>query len=126
MMNYKDRIIAFPLFNTCYPQNLARNLARFLKGEAVSYEFPILVFVMIVLLLSLKRQTVTLFELKSYKVIEVIKMLKDDKWYLVAQKDSHRQFKHSVKQGKVSINGKPSDTLSQFLLNNIFKQAGWK
>jgi predicted RNA binding protein YcfA (HicA-like mRNA interferase family) len=126
MMSYKDRIIAFPLFNTCYPQNLARNLARFLKGEAVSYEFPILVFVMIVLLLSLKRQTITLFELKSYKVIEVIKMLKDDKWYLVAQKDSHRQFKHSVKQGKVSINGKPSDTLSQFLLNNIFKQAGWK
>jgi len=32
----------------------------------------------------------------------------------------------SVKQGKVTINGKPSDTLSQFLLNNIFKQAGWK
>ena len=30
------------------------------------------------------------------------------------------------KQGKVTINGKPSDTLSQFLLNNIFKQAGWK
>jgi predicted RNA binding protein YcfA (HicA-like mRNA interferase family) len=53
-------------------------------------------------------------------------MLKDDKWYLVAQKGSHRQFKHGVKQGKVTINGKPSDTLSQFLLNNIFKQAGWK
>lgn len=85
-----------------------------------------LVFVMIVFLLSLKCQTITLLELKSYKVSEVIRMLKDDNWYLVAQKGSHRQFKHSVKLGKVTINGKLSETLSQFLLNNIFKQAGWK
>jgi hypothetical protein len=28
-VSYKDKIITFPLFNTCYPQNLARNLARF-------------------------------------------------------------------------------------------------
>jgi len=53
-------------------------------------------------------------------------MLKDDNWYLVAQKGSHRQFKHTAKHGKVTINGKPGDTFSQFLLNNIFKQAGWK
>jgi FMN-dependent NADH-azoreductase len=24
MVSYKDKIITFPLFNTCYPQNLAR------------------------------------------------------------------------------------------------------
>jgi len=64
--------------------------------------------------------------MKSYKVFEILKMLKDDGWILVAQKGSHRQFKHPVKRGKVTINGKPSETLSQFLLNNIFKQAGWK
>lgn len=64
--------------------------------------------------------------MKSYKVSEVIKMLKDDNWYLVAQKGSRRQFKHTVKHGKVTINGKLSETLSQFLLNYIFKQAGWK
>jgi len=29
MVSCKDKIITFPLFNTCYPQNLARNLARF-------------------------------------------------------------------------------------------------
>jgi predicted RNA binding protein YcfA (HicA-like mRNA interferase family) len=81
---------------------------------------------MIVFLLSLKCQTITLIALKSYKVSEVIKMLKDDNWYLVAQKGSHRQFKHVTKHGRVTINGKTSDTLSQFLLNNIFKQAGWK
>jgi predicted RNA binding protein YcfA (HicA-like mRNA interferase family) len=73
-----------------------------------------------------EKPNIYFFELKSYKVSEVIKMLKDDDWYLVAQKGSHRQFKHSVRNGKVTINGKPGDTLSQFLLNNIFKHAGWK
>ena len=53
-------------------------------------------------------------------------MLKEDGWYLFAQKGSHRQFKHLVKSGKVTVNGKPSDTLSQMLLNSIFKQAGWR
>jgi hypothetical protein len=28
-MSYNIKNITFPLFNTCYPQNLARNLARF-------------------------------------------------------------------------------------------------
>ena len=97
-----------------------------MSAKAGRVEYVILVIVMIVFLLSLKCQTITLFELKSYKVSEVINMLKDDNWHLIAQKGSHRQFKHSVKHGKVTINGKPSDTLSQFLLNNIFKQAGWK
>jgi len=49
---------------------------------------------MVVFLLSLKCQTITLIDLKSYKVSEVIKMLKDDNWYLLVQKGSHRQFKH--------------------------------
>ena len=91
-----------------------------------SLNFLINVFMMIVFLLSLKCQTITTVDLKSYKVSEVIKMLRDDNWYLVAQKGSHRQFKHATKHGRVTINGKTSDTLSQFLLNNIFKQAGWK
>jgi hypothetical protein len=30
---YKDKIITFPLFNICYPQNLARNLARFWNNQ---------------------------------------------------------------------------------------------
>ena len=64
--------------------------------------------------------------MKSYKVSDVLKMLKMDGWYLYNQKGSHRQFKHPVKKGKVTVNGKPGDNLSQFLLNSIFKQAGWK
>ncbi len=53
-------------------------------------------------------------------------MLKEDSWFLCAQEGSHRQFKHPAKQGKVTVNGKPSDTLSRELLNSIFKQASWR
>lgn len=60
------------------------------------------------------------------KVKEVIRMLENDGWYLFTTRGDHRQFKHPVKKGKVTVRGKPSDTLSQFLLNSIWKQAGWK
>lgn len=64
--------------------------------------------------------------MKRHKVREILKMLKQDGWYLKEQEGSHRQFKHPVKKGRVTINGKPGDTLSQELLNSIFKQAGWR
>jgi predicted RNA binding protein YcfA (HicA-like mRNA interferase family) len=64
--------------------------------------------------------------MKRYKVKEVIKMLSKEGWYIVAQKGSHRQFKHNDKTGKVTVNGKPSETIDQEILNSIFKQAGWK
>lgn len=64
--------------------------------------------------------------MKKFKVREILKMLGDDGWYLAKQNGSHRQFKHLTKSGKVTVNAKPSDTLSQELLNSIFKQAGWK
>jgi len=64
--------------------------------------------------------------MKKHKVSEVLKMLIDDGWYLTDQKGSHRQFKHSTKKGKVTVNGKPRETLEQFILNIIFKQAGWR
>lgn len=64
--------------------------------------------------------------MKKHKVAEILRMLLDDGWYLADQKGSHRQFKHPTKKGKVTINGKPRETLEQFILNIIFKQAGWK
>ena len=64
--------------------------------------------------------------MKKLKVSEVLRMLIDNGWYLTDQKGSHRQFKHATKKGKVTVNGKPSETLDQFLLNIIFKQAGWR
>ncbi|MEC5158832.1 type II toxin-antitoxin system HicA family toxin [Chryseobacterium sp. MP_3.2] len=43
-------------------------------------------------------------------------MLEKDSWFLHRQKWSHRQFKHSDKKGTVTVNGKPSEVLSQMLL----------
>jgi predicted RNA binding protein YcfA (HicA-like mRNA interferase family) len=81
---------------------------------------------LIVFVLSLRDEIVAKQRMKKLKVFEILKMLGDDGWYLHDQKGSHRQFKHPTKKGKVTVNGKPSDTLDQFILNNIFKQAGWR
>lgn len=64
--------------------------------------------------------------MNRYKVKEVIDLLKADGWFLYETKGSHRQFKHTAKKGRVTINGKLSDTLGQELLNSIWKQAGWR
>lgn len=63
--------------------------------------------------------------MEKFKTKTVIRMLLDDGWYLDRQKGSHRQYKHPLKKGTVTINGKPNEVMSQFLLNSIFKQAGW-
>lgn len=64
--------------------------------------------------------------MKRYKVREVIEMLEADGWQKVSTKGSHRQYKHPTKKGRVTVNGSLGDNLSQFLLNSIFKQAGWR
>lgn len=53
-------------------------------------------------------------------------MLQSDGWYLVAQRGSHRQFKHQSKAGRVTVPGKPSDDLASGTYNSILKQAGLK
>jgi len=80
--------------------------------------------VMILFLLSLQRQTIG--KMKRLKVIEVIRLLEADDWELCYTKGDHRQFKHPTKPGKVTVRGKKSEVLSQFILNSIWKQAGWK
>lgn len=58
------------------------------------------------------------------KVREVIRMIEKDGWYLVRQKGSHRQYKHSVKKGLVTIAvHQLSDDIARGTLNSIFKQA---
>lgn len=64
--------------------------------------------------------------MKKHKVKEVIKLLEADGWYLSYTNGDHRQFKNDKKAGKVTVRGKPSETLSQELLNSIWKQAGWR
>src|SRR5271168_4307064 len=43
------------------------------------------------------------------KVSELLRLLHDDSWYLVATRGSHRQLKHPTKLGRVTVAGKPSD-----------------
>ena len=65
--------------------------------------------------------------MNNYKVKEVIELLEADGWFICKRKaSSHRQFKHPLKKGKITVNGKLTDTLDQFILNSIWKQAGWK
>jgi predicted RNA binding protein YcfA (HicA-like mRNA interferase family) len=64
--------------------------------------------------------------MKVYKVKEVIKMLEKEGWCLCKWRGDHRQFKHPIKKGRVTISGKLSDVLEQEILNSIWKQAGWK
>ena len=42
--------------------------------------------------------------MRRYKVHEVIELLLADGWYLAGQKGSHRQYKHPVKKGRVTVN----------------------
>jgi len=60
------------------------------------------------------------------KVSEVLRLLQNNGWTLVATRGGHRQFKHANKPGRVTIPGKPSDDLATGTLNSIFRQAGLK
>jgi predicted RNA binding protein YcfA (HicA-like mRNA interferase family) len=60
------------------------------------------------------------------KVREAMRLIEEDGWFLVATRGSHRQYKHSVKSGRVTIAGKPSDDLAPGTMNSILKQAGLK
>jgi len=58
------------------------------------------------------------------KIREVIKLIEEDGWFLVATRGRHRQFKHARKPGRVTIAGHSSDDLAPGTLNSVLKQAG--
>ncbi len=60
------------------------------------------------------------------KVRDIIKLIKGDGWYCVKTKGDHRQYKHTVKKGRVTVPGKLSDDLMLGTLNSIYKQAKLK
>ncbi|MBK6914771.1 MAG: type II toxin-antitoxin system HicA family toxin [Ignavibacteriales bacterium] len=61
------------------------------------------------------------------KVREIIRLLENDGWYLVRQKGSHKQFRHSVKKGLVTVSHhRMSDEMAPGTLNSILKQAQMK
>ncbi|HLE03623.1 MAG TPA: type II toxin-antitoxin system HicA family toxin [Anaerolineales bacterium] len=58
------------------------------------------------------------------KIREVIKLIEQDGWFLVATTGSHRQFKHARKPSRVTIAAHPGDDRAPGTLNSVLKQAG--
>lgn len=58
------------------------------------------------------------------KIAELLRILAEDGWFVVATKGSHRQLKHATKVGRVTVAGKPSEDLAPGTLNSVLKQAG--
>ncbi|MBT8108197.1 MAG: type II toxin-antitoxin system HicA family toxin [Gammaproteobacteria bacterium] len=58
------------------------------------------------------------------KVRDMLRLLHDNGWHQVAQRGSHRQFKHPEIPGRVTVPGKPSDNLAPATRISILKQAG--
>jgi predicted RNA binding protein YcfA (HicA-like mRNA interferase family) len=57
------------------------------------------------------------------KVREVIKMVESDGWFLVRTKESHRQYKHPSKPGRITIAGNLNHDIAPGTLHSIMKQA---
>lgn len=56
---------------------------------------------------------------------EIIKILEKNGWFEVAQRGLHKQFKHQINKGKVTVPYHNTD-LDIKTLNTILKQAGLK
>ncbi len=57
---------------------------------------------------------------------EILKMLRNDGWYVVDQDGSHIQLKHIEKRGKVTVPMHAKRDIPKGTLNSILKQAGLK
>ena len=62
--------------------------------------------------------------MKTWKVKEMIDLIEGDGWYFLRQKGSHRQYRHLIKKGIVTIPGKLSDDLLPNTSKSILNQAG--
>jgi len=60
------------------------------------------------------------------KVREVIRMLERDGWVLVVTRGSHRQFKHPIKLGRVTVSGSLGDDMPKGTFASVRRQAGFK
>jgi predicted RNA binding protein YcfA (HicA-like mRNA interferase family) len=62
--------------------------------------------------------------MKIWKVREMTTYIKNDGWYFVRQKGSHKHYWHPTKPGTVTIPGLPSDDLLPVTAKSILNQAG--
>jgi predicted RNA binding protein YcfA (HicA-like mRNA interferase family) len=60
------------------------------------------------------------------KIRDVIKLVEQDGWAITKTRGSHRQYKHPVKKGRVTIAGHPSQDIHPKTLQSVLAQAGLK
>jgi predicted RNA binding protein YcfA (HicA-like mRNA interferase family) len=60
------------------------------------------------------------------KVRDVIRLIEKDGWILARTRGSHRQYRHSSKNGIVTIAGHPGDEVHPKTERSILRQAGLK
>ena len=60
----------------------------------------------------------------AVKVRDAVRMIEEDGWELVRTRGSHRQYKHPIKPGRVTIAGHGRDDLNLETWNSILRQAG--
>jgi predicted RNA binding protein YcfA (HicA-like mRNA interferase family) len=58
------------------------------------------------------------------KVRKIIKRIEADGWYGIKAKGGHRQYKHAVKRGRVTVPGQMNAELDKKTLKSILNQAG--
>lgn len=58
------------------------------------------------------------------KVRDILRLLRADGWVLVAWRGSHRQFKHPMKPGRVTVSGHPGDDMPRGTVASVLHQAG--
>jgi predicted RNA binding protein YcfA (HicA-like mRNA interferase family) len=57
------------------------------------------------------------------KVRDILRLLRDDGWSVVATRGSHLQLKHPAKPGRVTVAGHPNHDLAPGTLRSILIQA---
>jgi predicted RNA binding protein YcfA (HicA-like mRNA interferase family) len=65
-------------------------------------------------------------KLADVKYRDLLRQLKADGWEIVVIRGSHRQLKHPVKRGRVTVAGSPNDDIHPKTLKSIRRQAGWE
>ncbi len=58
------------------------------------------------------------------KVRDIVKLIEADGWRRIKAKGGHRQYKHPVKPGRVTVPGQMSAELDKKTQKSILKQAG--
>jgi predicted RNA binding protein YcfA (HicA-like mRNA interferase family) len=64
--------------------------------------------------------------MRTIKIRKLIKLIESDGWFLHREKGSHRQYRHPVKSGLVTVPGHMDDDVNPATLQSILKQAGLK